>query len=212
MLGYRSDIIINIITVTTTMHLSLWLYTMKYTIASEGDGINIQRQKWNLTAIMYMKSIKASISCASPVYACTHTGLRPINTSVVIIIWTLPSYNIYCQHHHIKYSTVIIIWSSYIFHCHHHLIIITYMTTSTHTLSSSPSDHHHHTHITSTHLFILFLCLFLSVWPFQLYFIPKILAATPCFLTLFFLSYLCLIGPFNYISLSESLLQTRYDP
>ena len=28
-----------------------------------------------------------------------------------------------------------------------------------------------------------------------------------CFLTLFFWSYLCLIGPFNYISLYESLLQ-----
>ena len=27
------------------------------------------------------------------------------------------------------------------------------------------------------------------------------------FLTLFFLSYLCLIGPFNYISVYESLLQ-----
>ena len=34
-----------------------------------------------------------------------------------------------------------------------------------------------------------------------------ILPITLRFLTLFFLSYLCLIGPFNYISLYESLLQ-----
>ena len=53
--------------------------------------------------------------------------------------------------------------------------------------------------------FILFLCLFLSLWPFQLYFIPQILPSTECFLTLFFRSYFCLIGPFNYISLYESL-------
>ena len=32
------------------------------------------------------------------------------------------------------------------------------------------------------------------------------------FLTLFFLSYLCLVGPFNYFSLYESLLQPRYNP
>ena len=41
----------------------------------------------------------------------------------------------------------------------------------------------------------------------QLYFIPKILPTTLRFLTLFFRSYLCLICPFNYISLYESLLQ-----
>ena len=60
--------------------------------------------------------------------------------------------------------------------------------------------------------FILFLCLFLSLWPFHLYFIPKILPTTLRFLTLFFRSYLCLIGPFNYIYLFESLLQPRYNP
>ena len=47
---------------------------------------------------------------------------------------------------------------------------------------------------------IPFLCLFLSLWPFQLYFIPYILPTTLYFLPPFFLSYLCLIGPFNYIS------------
>ena len=56
-------------------------------------------------------------------------------------------------------------------------------------------------------LFILFLCLFLSLWPFRLYFIPLIFLTTLRFLTLFFQSYLCFIGPFNYISLNESLLQ-----
>ena len=56
-------------------------------------------------------------------------------------------------------------------------------------------------------MFILFLCLFLSLWPFQLYFIPRILLTTVRFLTLFFRSYFCLIGPFNYISLYESLPQ-----
>ena len=55
-------------------------------------------------------------------------------------------------------------------------------------------------------LFILFLCLFLSLWPFQLYFIPYILQTTLRFLTLFLWSKFCLIGPFNYISLYESLL------
>ena len=49
-------------------------------------------------------------------------------------------------------------------------------------------------------LFLLFLCLFLSLWPFQLYFIPKFLPTTLCFLTLFFRSYICSIGPFNSIS------------
>ena len=51
-------------------------------------------------------------------------------------------------------------------------------------------------------LFILFLCLFLSLWPFQLYFIPLILPTTFRFLTLFFWSYFCLVGPFNYIYIS----------
>ena len=51
-------------------------------------------------------------------------------------------------------------------------------------------------------LFILFLCLFLFLWSFQLYFIPQILPTTPRFLTLFFRSHLCL-----YMSLHESLLQ-----
>ena len=55
-------------------------------------------------------------------------------------------------------------------------------------------------------LSILFLCLFLSMWPFQLYFIPSILPTTLRFLTLFFRTYLCLIGPFNYIFLYESIL------
>ena len=56
-----------------------------------------------------------------------------------------------------------------------------------------------------TLLLILFLCLFLFLWPFQLYFIPYILPTTLPFLTLFFRSYFCLIGPFIYISLSLSL-------
>ena len=50
-------------------------------------------------------------------------------------------------------------------------------------------------------LCILFLCLFLSLWPFQLYFIPIILPTTLRFLTLFFESCSCLIGPCNYIFL-----------
>ena len=60
--------------------------------------------------------------------------------------------------------------------------------------------------------FFLFLCLFLSLWPFQLYFIPWILPTTLRFLTLFFRSCFCLIGPFNSISLYESLLQPWYNP
>ena len=60
-------------------------------------------------------------------------------------------------------------------------------------------------------LFILFLCLFLSLWRFQLYLIPQIIPTTPLFLTLFFRSLFCLIGPFHYISLYESLLQP-YSP
>ena len=43
--------------------------------------------------------------------------------------------------------------------------------------------------------FTLFLCLSRSLWPFQLYFIPQILPTILCFLTLFFPSYFCLIGP-----------------
>ena len=60
-----------------------------------------------------------------------------------------------------------------------------------------------HTNQACPLLFILFLCLLPSLWPFQLYFLPT----TLCFLTLFFRSYFCLIGPFNYISLYESLPQ-----
>ena len=52
-----------------------------------------------------------------------------------------------------------------------------------------------------------FLCLFLSLWPFRLHFIAYILPTTLRVLTLFFRSYLCLIGPFNYMPLYESLLQ-----
>ena len=50
-------------------------------------------------------------------------------------------------------------------------------------------------------LFVLFLCLFLSLSPFQLYFIPLLLPTTLRFLTLFFRSYFCLIGLFNCLSL-----------
>ena len=59
---------------------------------------------------------------------------------------------------------------------------------------------------------ILFLCLFLYLWPFQLYFIQWILQTTLRLLTVFFVSSFCLIGPFNYISLSESLPQPWYNP
>ena len=59
-------------------------------------------------------------------------------------------------------------------------------------------------------LFILFFYLLLSLQPFQLYFFPSILLTTLCFL--FFRSYLCLIGPFNHMSLYESLLQLWYNP
>ena len=48
------------------------------------------------------------------------------------------------------------------------------------------------------------------LWPFQLYFIPSILPTTLLFVTMFSRSYLCLIGPFNFMSLYESLLQPRY--
>ena len=47
---------------------------------------------------------------------------------------------------------------------------------------------------------------------FQLYFISSILPTTLLFLTLFFRSYPRLIGPFNFISLYESLLQPWYNP
>ena len=50
-------------------------------------------------------------------------------------------------------------------------------------------------------LFILFLCLFLSLWPFRVYFIPQILLTALSFLTLFFRSHFCPSGPFNYKSL-----------
>ena len=61
-------------------------------------------------------------------------------------------------------------------------------------------------------LFILFLCLFLSLWPFQPYFISYILPTTHRFLALFFRSYFCLVGPFSYISFYESLPQHWYNP
>ena len=50
-------------------------------------------------------------------------------------------------------------------------------------------------------LFIPFLCLFLSLGPFQLCFILHILPTTLPLLILFSWSYFCLTGPFNYISL-----------
>ena len=53
-------------------------------------------------------------------------------------------------------------------------------------------------------LFILFLCLLLSLWPFQLYFSPYILRTTVRFLTLFFRSYFCLTGPL-YLFMKVSL-------
>ena len=61
-------------------------------------------------------------------------------------------------------------------------------------------------------LFILFLYLFLSLWPFQLYFIQQILPTTLRFFILFFRSYFCLIGPFNYISLYENLFSPYIIP
>ena len=42
-------------------------------------------------------------------------------------------------------------------------------------------------------LFVLFLCLFVSLWPFPLYCIPWILQTTLCFLTLFFWSLSALV-------------------
>ena len=56
--------------------------------------------------------------------------------------------------------------------------------------------------------FILFLCLFLSLWPFQLYFIPKILPTTLRFLTLFFQlisALLILSGIYIFMKVSLSL-------
>ena len=47
-------------------------------------------------------------------------------------------------------------------------------------------------------LLILFLCLFLYLRPFQLYFITHILPTTLRCLTLFFLAYFSLTGLFNY--------------
>ena len=45
------------------------------------------------------------------------------------------------------------------------------------------------------------------LWPFQLYFNPCILSIALRFLTLFFRSYICLIGPLNCVSLPENLPQ-----
>ena len=53
----------------------------------------------------------------------------------------------------------------------------------------------------------LFLCLFLSLWLFQLYFISETLRTALRFFTVFFRSYFCLIGPFNYISFMIVSLQ-----
>ena len=66
-----------------------------------------------------------------------------------------------------------------------------------------------------TELADIFYSVLVSVsvlWPFQLYFIPKILPTTLRSLTLLFRSYFCFIGSFNYISLYESLLQPWYNP
>ena len=54
--------------------------------------------------------------------------------------------------------------------------------------------------------YVLFLCLFLSYGPFNCIPFHTILPTTLRFLTRFFRSSLCLTGPFNYMSLSESLL------
>ena len=60
-------------------------------------------------------------------------------------------------------------------------------------------------------LCILFSCLFLSLWPFQLYFIPWILPTTLHFLILFFWSYFCPIGPFNYIQNTQEIKRTLFN-
>ena len=57
--------------------------------------------------------------------------------------------------------------------------------------------------------FFLFLSLFLSLWPLQLYFMPQILPTTLCFLTLFFKSYFFFS---TIISLYKSLPQPWYNP
>ena len=54
---------------------------------------------------------------------------------------------------------------------------------------------------------LLFLCLFLSLWPFQLYLIPYFLPTALRFPAPSFWCYFCLIGPVSYVSLYESLLQ-----
>ena len=61
-------------------------------------------------------------------------------------------------------------------------------------------------HISQPNLTTLF-SVFLSLLSFQLYFIPWIPPTTLRFLTIFFRSYFCLTGPFNSISLYESLPQ-----
>ena len=56
---------------------------------------------------------------------------------------------------------------------------------------------------------------FTSLWPFQLYFMSYILATTIYWVILFFRSYACLIGRFNYVSLYENLpksYQPSYNP
>ena len=63
-------------------------------------------------------------------------------------------------------------------------------------------------------LFILFLCLFLSLWPFQLYFIPQILPTTLRFLTLFFWSFFFFSAllVLSTVYLYKSLPQPWYNP
>ena len=56
-------------------------------------------------------------------------------------------------------------------------------------------------------LFALFLRLFPSLWPFNYISFQKFSWQFSPFLTLFYWSYFCLIGPFSYISLHESLPQ-----
>ena len=61
------------------------------------------------------------------------------------------------------------------------------------------------------HYFLFCSCVYF-LWPFQLYFILWILPTTLRFLTLFFRSYLCFVGPPNYTSLYEIPLQPWYNP
>ena len=56
-----------------------------------------------------------------------------------------------------------------------------------------------------------FVLFFVYTVPFPLCFIPWILPTTPRFLTLFFRSYFYFVGPFNCISLYESLPQPWYN-